>query len=409
MSRLYLKHEHGELANFLSILSIGVAVVTFKYDQAIMVEDDRDKARNLVKLSLWINIAWFVVISLALLVFKPWILSFYGLSTFSTWLYFIPITIFTVGCVETLTVWWNRERKYRKLSANRIVGSAVSASYKTLHGWLSSGWTNGLVAGHFFGQLLNALLFLPRTTIKHLKTDWKELKALALKYANFPKWAMTSTLVNAIGAGLPIFIITGSLGQDMTGYMSNAQKLTHLPMSAVSLAIGQVFYERLARLRSEKDRFQLSLDILKFLYVLAIVPVLIMMVWGDVIAPFILGKDWGVAGEMTRIVVLFYFVMYLSSPFAVAFEVYNRLNLQFVYTTVFTLFTGLALYLTIHFGGNVYWGLTAFCATGIVVRIAMMISCFKLIGHNPIRKIITGLIIIVVSFGLLYLLRQQLI
>ncbi len=409
LTRLYKESEvHGDMANFLSIIAIGVAISTLKYEQAIMVESDRKKARNLVKLSLWLNVVWFLISSLLLFLFQQPLINLLGLHRFENWLYLIPITIFITGCVETLAVWWNRERKYKKLSVNRLAITLGSSGYKLIHKKLALFSVNGLVLGHAIGQIIGLILYIPRNFTRHLKTNWTELKELARAYKNFPLWAMPSTLINVIGTAMPLFLITYFIGRESTGYFANALKLTYIPMGMVSFAVGQVFFERLARLKEDQERHALSHNILRFLFFLSLIPVVAMVVWGDVITPFILGSDWQVSGQMTQIIVLFYFVMYLSSPFAAAFEVYNKLNLQFLFTSIFTASTTLGLFITLTVTHDVYMGLMAFCFIGILVRLAMLISCFRLIGQNLIGKMLFGLFIVAICVGLATFIRYSL-
>jgi O-antigen/teichoic acid export membrane protein len=217
---------------------------------------------------------------------------------------------------------------------------------------------------------------------------------------------MPVSLINVIGTHIPVFLILVFFDRETNGFYGNAMKLTYLPLTAVSYAISQVLFERLARIKNDKqEALKLSYNILYFLFFLPLVPVIAMVVWGDVITPFILGHNWQTAGVMTQILVLFCFAMYISSPFAVAFEVYNKLKVQFLFTGLFALLTGTTLYLTWHFTQDVFIGLMAFSFVGIFVRLAMLLYCFKLIGDMPIFKILGGILIIALSLITGYTLR----
>ena len=409
LSRLYAPELHGDITTFLSILAIGASIATLKYDQAIMVEEDRNRAISLVKLASLINVAFLIVSHLSLFLVGSKLAHIMGFNSVPMWFYFIPITIFLTAMIDIYTVWWNREKEYNKLSSNRIITFGTSSGYKLLHGFLKFGRPNGMILGHAIGQLFSTLLFTPKTIFKHLHVTKGELVKLSKKYRSFPGWAMPSSLINVLGTHLPVFLVLYFFDRETNGHYGNAMKLTYLPMTAVSYAISQVLFERLARIRSSKaESINLSLQILYFLFFLAFIPVVVMLTWGDVITPFILGESWEMAGQMTQIVVLFCFAMYLSSPFSVAFEVYSKLNLQFIYTTIFTALTALAMYITLQITQDIYMGLLAFSFTGVVVRLAMLVSCFRLIGYNVIAKILFGLAIIVGLSGLGYATRYGL-
>lgn len=397
LSRIYTVEQHGDITTFMSIMAVGAAFFTLKYDQAVMIENKRETAKSLVKLSTLINLSFFFITSILLWIYRLKISEYFGFLTVPLWLYLVPFTIFLTGMVDILNVWWNREKKYAKLSFNRIATFSGSSGYKLVHGLLKFRGPNGLILGYTIGQLISVALFLPKRIQQNLTVNPSELKLLWDKYKSFRNWAMPSSLVNVIGSQIPVFLILLFFDRETNGYYGNAMKLTYLPLTAVSYAISQVLFERLARIKDDvQASIKLGYNILYFLFFLAFVPVVVMVVWGDVITPFILGDNWEVAGVMTQIIVLFCFAMYLSSPFAVAFEVYNKLKLQFFFTSLFAITTTLALFLTLQATNDIYMGLMAFSVVGIFVRLAMLISCFRLIGQNPLFKILFGIFIIAV-------------
>ncbi|MFT5723543.1 MAG: O-antigen/teichoic acid export membrane protein [Bacteroidia bacterium] len=409
LSRIYTIEEHGDITTFMALMAVGASFFTLKYDQAIMVEDDREKAKTLVKLSSFINLFFLVISSITLWIFRHQISTSMGFQVIPLWIFLIPITIFLTSMVDILMVWWNREKKYNKLSFNKIATFTGSAGYKVLHGTLKFRGPNGLILGHTLGQVISVILFIPKAIFNNLTFNPSLLKQQWTKYKSFRNWAMPGSLINVLGTHIPVFLIILFFDRETNGFYGNAMKLTYLPLTQVSYAISQVFFERLARIKHERNQaIQLSYNILYFLFFLAIIPVVAMVVWGDAITPWILGANWGTAGVMAQIMVLFAFTMYLSSPFAVAFEVYNKLKLQFVFTGLFTVLTALALFLTLHFTDNIMLGLIAFSAVGIIVRLAMMIACFKLIGSLPLYKILAGIFIIAVSLLIGFAIRYWL-
>ena len=406
LSRIFSPEEHGVITTFVSLISIGAAFSTLKYEQAIIVEEDRDKARSLVVLSILIGLMSTLLIIIVLILGKPLILQLFDLTEFSPWLLAIPISIFLASCIETLAVWWNRERKYKKLSTVRIASIASASAYKLGHKSLNIIPMNGLVFGHVLGQIVNFILFIPKNFIKYLKIDFEVIKTLAIKYKSFPTWAMPAGLINVIGSNMPVFIIAYFLGSEITGNFGNAIKLTFVPLAAVSYAFSQVYYERLARLSQSLERIKLSENILKFLYFIAIIPVLVLTVWGDIITPFILGDNWQASGEMVRIIALFYLVMYISSPFSAAFEVYNKLKIQFVYTASFAVITSIALLISLYYTDNIYIALLWFCGLGAIIRLAMLAHCLLIIGRPSIVLILKATALTAIALIILLTLRN---
>jgi O-antigen/teichoic acid export membrane protein len=193
---------------------------------------------------------------------------------------------------------------------------------------------------------------------------------------------------------MPVFIISAFDGQEATGYFGNAYKLTYLPMSMLSLAIGQVFFERIARIRSQKENAsQMAHRLANTLFLIGIIPVIVMLVWGDQIAPLILGNQWEETGVFIQIMILFYFTMFLTSSFSSAFETYQKLKFQLGYNLIFLICTFGALYLGYREGGNTRTALTWFSVVGIVLRLSILNYFFVLFGKNLIAKTIFAILI----------------
>ncbi|MFT7590655.1 MAG: hypothetical protein ACI9UJ_000566, partial [bacterium] len=165
------KGVHGDMTVFMSIMAIGASFFTLKYDQAVMIEDDRETAKSLVKLASIIAFVFFVLSYVFLAIFSTNIASYMGLLETPSWLYLVPLTIFLTAMVDILLVWWNREKKYKKLSFNRIATFIGSAGFKIVHGGLKFNGPNGLILGHTFGQLISVVLFLPKTIVKNLSVN----------------------------------------------------------------------------------------------------------------------------------------------------------------------------------------------------------------------------------------------
>ncbi|MBI1307626.1 MAG: oligosaccharide flippase family protein [Bacteroidetes bacterium] len=395
LSRVYSKSEHGVAVLFTSIVAVLVTLSGLQYNQAIIVESDRNRAKDLVMLSMILNFLWSLLFFLIVLIGGSSICSIFGMEDSGNWMFWIPITVFITGAADTILVWFNRERRYKKVASNRVIGMAGGSAYKVLHPFQAVVPGNGLVIGHVVGQFLQLILLLPKKLKPVLQLNPTRLKEIAVRYKAFPLLATPSTLINVFGSYLPVFLIGAFLGEEINGLYGNAVKLTFIPLSAISYAVGQVYFERLARLRDDvAGRLSLSLNLLRFLFWLSVIPVSVLMIWGDVLIPFILGSSWEPSGSMVQILVLLYFVIYLSSPFAAAYEVFNSLKRQLWFTALFTVLSGFVLFLLLKQTGDVLIALTGYAFIASLVRIAMLFDCFRLTGKNIFISVVKALMIL---------------
>jgi O-antigen/teichoic acid export membrane protein len=397
LTRWYPNPEvHGALTNFMAMVSIATVVAALQFDQAIIIENDRSKARSLVKLASLITLVFSALSMVIVVVFYNTICQKFLLTDSAPWLYWVPPTIFAIALMEILLVWWNRERKYQKMASNRILGMSVGTGYKLLHPNFSASFFsfNGLIAGQVLGSFVQAVLLLPKNLSQHLHFQLSELKILAKQYRSFATLATPSALINMLGSYLPVFLITLLFSQADTGFFGNANKLTFIPLSAISYALGSVYFERLSRLRNEDEqRKKLSKSSLNFMYAIALLPVVILTVWGDSLVPWYLGQGWEEAGKMVQILVGFYFIIYLSSPFSAAFEVYSELKAQLVFTSIFTIGIFTAFVGSYAYEHSLLQSLLWMAVIGSMVRLVMLLYCFRLLKTNILRNIVLGLLV----------------
>ncbi len=393
LGRLYSPDDFGELEIFLKLSGVLIAIAGLRYEMAIVVENDKIEAINLSKLTLLLNLCFAVLTFVILLFFKDEIASLLNINK-PNFLLFVPLIVWLTSSTETLILFRNRERQYKKITSNRVISSLSSTSYKLGH-YFTPLKFNGLIAGHILGQILAFAHIAQKIPFRITQFKADHLFKLAKKYRQFPFFSSPAALLNILAVSMPVFLISAYSGTEDTGYFANAYKLTYLPMSMLAMALGQVFFERIARLKENKEQAaQLSHKLFNLLFAIGVIPSIILLVWGDSIAPFLLGDQWHEAGIYIQITILFYFTMFLTSTFSSAFETYGKLKVQLVYNAVFLVSTSLVMYLTFESGGETKQALERFATVGIVLRVLILNYFFYLFGKNIIAKTIFAVIIV---------------
>ena len=381
-----------------------VSIAGLRYEIAIIVEDHKKTALNLTQLSLLLNAATSLLALIAIFLFKESIASFFQFSNPNT-LFLLPCIIWLTSSTETLISWRNREKQYKQISTNKVIISTSSTAYKLAHPFVFTQNAHGLLFGHVLGQLL-ALLHIARKLPSHLFQVSKEIvTSIAKKYRSFMLYSTPAALLNILAVNMPWFIISAMDSQAATGQFGNAYKLTYMPMSMVAMALSQVFFQQIARVKNDKEQAStLSHDLINLLYAVAVIPVAILVVWGDLIAPFILGPEWKDAGIYIQVTIVFYFTMILTSPFSSAFSTYNKLQVQLIYNFVFLVSTSTALYLGYIIGGSTQHALAYFAVTGSILRIGVLNYFFTLFGKKLVTKTIFAILfatlLIYLGFGI---------
>ncbi|MGB1038966.1 MAG: oligosaccharide flippase family protein, partial [Bacteroidia bacterium] len=403
LGRLYEPSQVGELEIVLKISAVLIAIAGLRYEMAIIVEGDQEKANNLTRLSLFLNFIFSCLTLLVLLVFKDSIASFFGFSS-SDFLLFVPLMVWFSGSAEALLLHRNRDKLYSKISTNRVATSLSGVSYKVGHPFLSLLQANGLLVGHILGQAVAFGHMLYKLPFHVLRYSTEQIKQVAKSYKSFPLYSMPGAVLNIVATSLPVFLISYYAGESATGHFSYAYKLSYLPLSMLAMALGQVYFEKLSRSSNNKTETQeLSKDLLLFLSGLGIIPCIILFFWGQELALFFLGDKWSDAGLYIENTILFYTAMFITNPFFCTFDVYKRLKSEFLFNLLFMVLTGATMVMAYQLFDSTIIALQWFSVIGIVLRLSILQYFFKLVGDFVLTKWLlfagtVGAILYVITF-----------
>jgi O-antigen/teichoic acid export membrane protein len=414
LTRFYSPEEFGDLTLFTTIIMVVGAFLTMRYSLAIVLESDSTKAMNLVVLSFIINLSICIVLFLIIVLFKKQISDLFNINTNALWLYLIPPVCFVSGLIETITYWLNGKQQYKKISTNRMITSSLSGIYKLGHPFIKLFSGNGMIIGHTFGLLaglFHALTSLISVSYRIRREDiqMSEIKGVARKYKNFAFYSTPAGLLNMLGNHIPVFLISVLIGSEMNGYFGNAYKLAYLPLGIVSYSIGQVFYERLSKLKERTAvSISFSFDIFKKMFSFALFPIAMLTVFGDLIVTHILGEKWQMTGTFVQILLPFYFALYLNSPFAAAFEVFGKQKSEMFFSLLFLVTNTASLLIGYFVFNGIVSAIMFFAISGFISRFFMTRYLFKLIGRNITLDYLKGSVIFGITIGILWLIKYLL-
>ena len=94
LTRIYNPEDFGVWALYISIITILASAITGKYELAILIPKNRQKARDLVALSLFLSFICSLIIFFIILFFMDYLLSLLNNQDIKIWLYFVPFNIF---------------------------------------------------------------------------------------------------------------------------------------------------------------------------------------------------------------------------------------------------------------------------------------------------------------------------
>lgn len=318
LGRLYTSEEYGVFTLFSSVVSFLTVASTLRYELAIMLPKKNTDAFHLLILASGISFVVSSIIFILTLIFPIQISGFLSSDNIQPWLIFMGISVFFISNIQNLTIWLNRRKNYKNISANMISQSATSASINIANGF--AGFTSGgLIPGSLGGQGVGFFLFLrllikrDKRLFKHI--SWKRLKNNAVKYKEYPKYNFPHRLVDMISiTGLPILIAT-LFSEAVLGSYGFMLRVLKAPLGILSASLGQVYYQQISeQVASNKSVISLFKKTVTRVTLIILPFFIVIFFWAPDIFAFVFSEKWRDAGIYAQYLTPWLFISSITSP-----------------------------------------------------------------------------------------------
>ena len=317
LSRLYTPSDFGTFSLVFTTISLFGYVACLGYDYSIMLPDTEHKALNLLRISLFLLVCTSAIVFIVSFVVPDKIYTQLGQSGLIKYGWLIAPGVLLVGLSQTFTTWYNRHKNYKLLARNKIIQNSSVVSVNLAAGIINPG-TWGLILGYFSGQIVNVWLLVRKFKISDLRFSLPELKTSAREYKNFPLYLAPMLFLNTFSINILVYFVSAYYGKDMVGHYSQAFKVIGYPLFIISSSFSMVYYQKL---NASKDKKRIYLHSALISLVLGVVILLPVMIWGESLFSFFIGKQWLVAGKMAAIIAPLTIASFVSSNVSQVYSV----------------------------------------------------------------------------------------
>lgn len=410
LTRLYSPSQFGVFALYTAIIAVISVVVTGKYELAIMLPKKDEDAYDLMRLSV---ISTIVISGLIGVVIWLVVYAMGGFREYHSWAWLLPMSIVATGLFQSLNYWAIRRKQYKGL-AYRTVWQAVITSMCSVSFGLISMTVNGLIIGAFLGQLVSTALLAGyiyrqgHTTKRRL--SFSTLKKLAIEYREFPLVSTISNLINTFSTQVPIFMLTNSFGSGASGQFSLSQRVMNTPMALVGSSIGQVFFQQGSQYSDQPEQLRrLTLAVFRRLFFIGIIPIAIVMGFGDILFTFVFGDEWIEAGQYAQVLGLWVLFLFVSSPLSHVYTILRRQKTLMLVNIILLVSRVLSLWVGAIILKSDFWAVALFGTVGFIIYYAQIIYIFKLVGKANLIVVSIKLFLYTgVILGIIFALRSVL-
>ncbi|SDZ75121.1 Membrane protein involved in the export of O-antigen and teichoic acid [Bowdeniella nasicola] len=338
VGRIYTPEQTGIFQSFLVIPLTIAAVAALRYDMAIMLPRDEREARLLLRASLSIIAILGALTSLTTWAFREQIATAMHVPEVARWLPLTGLVVFILGSINAVTFWLNRTVDYGAISRNRVIaagglaGSRIGAHYVGLGGTFGLVWSQILAQG----AALSLLVYRVREAIFSRSESPTPLSTLLKRYKKMPLLNAPNALIDAFRLNGVIVLLGVAYSSATVGQFSKSWALMMAPVSLISGAISQVFYQKFATAKRGELTKLVRTSVMVALGA-GVIPFAILFFITPWLIPTYIGPKWELAGLISQSLIPWLFVMVVTSPISTVFVVVNSQQYMLMFSIAYAI------------------------------------------------------------------------
>jgi O-antigen/teichoic acid export membrane protein len=222
---------------------------------------------------------------------------------------------------------------YKDIAKANIYKSLGMASTQLGVGFVKSGAT-GLISGQIVAQTFSnyrlAKTAKQNYDIKMVKMS--EIKRLAKRYQDFPKFSMWAVFANSLAYNLTNILISIYYSIATLGFFSLAQRILGMPTKLIGSSIGQVYFQQATIEKRQTgiavNTFNKTIKKLLILSVVIFTPLFFILPNAFEI---IFGQEWRIAGEYSQIILPFIAGQFIAAALSKTNSIFEKQKISFLW------------------------------------------------------------------------------
>jgi len=390
VARLFTPDDFGVAAMFVSIVGIVSTIASLRYGATLMLPKDDAEATKLMALSYRITIFVCFLLLICTGLYKLSGETWSALELIGGWLWLLPLAILFASALNIQESWLTRKKSFKVVSSSLVVGNATTSAVRIGFGALLGSSVLGLIAGYFLGILFRIAVqsSAARDGVRSAFTrvGWPEMRRLARRYSDFPKFNAPAGFVFELGQSMPTLLFGAMFSPAAAGFYAMANRLTQVPITIVAASMRRVFLQKAAEISNRggslRKAFLLSIG---GLAVLGVVPFACLWTYGQTLSTWVLGERWFEAGRYLEVMAPWLFMVWVASPCNAVFIILRKQKSWLSLITVAALLRlgtfGIAYIIT----ADPLQTLQAFVMVTVIGQLITILIALALVSKNSSR------------------------
>lgn len=387
--RLFSPGKFGDLTFFVAWTGAFIVIASLRYEVAIMLPEDDTDAFGLLILSLTLCAAFSAIAGLGVVLGRVWLSCQFSSVRLEFVLMMSVVFVLASGWYQSLTYWSTRRKHFRGISVSQVSRAAVTAVIQVAAG-ISGANAEGLIFGLVIGQITALVLLVFQiwradlAIAKSAQPSVMQLKTYAYQYRRFALFSAPQGLLNNVSQNIPVYLLSAFFGSSVVGHYGLAYRLLSLPSMLLGRSVWQVLMQRFSELyRARGNLAPLVVKSTVGLSALSIIPTLIVVLFGPQLFQFILGDQWGLAGQFGQWLALWLFFSFINTPAAVVVSVIDRLKMLLLWD-ILQLLLGIACITVGGLALNDLLAIATYSVVGVAFNLYLIVSTLLYIRQSKL-------------------------
>lgn len=370
LTRFYSVDSFGILALFTSCIVIFGVFTTGKYEFAIGLPNEDEKAKNILKLISIIGITT-SLICFIIVIFLREILKYKGLSGLfiSRWIYLSPIYTFFISLYSGLLYWNQRGKQYKRVTIANAVQVITTTFFSLIIGFFFF-FEQGMLLSLVIGVIFSSIFLLTKLKFEDFRFNFFDIRKIAIEYISFPRYMILSDLSLTVNQQFVPIIFSSLYSTTIVGFYSLANRMIRLPNIIITSSIASVFRnDAIDEIKGKGNCKNLYFSTFKKLILISIPMYTIVFIFSPMLFSIFFGEKWIVAGKIARILSVVLMFEFVTIPLNSLFYIKNKQKIYLRIQFLNMIFGITALFFGYYFFKNMYLSILFYSVSNLFFTI----------------------------------------
>lgn len=403
VSRLYSLEDFGENSVIIATAGIIVNLGGLGLNSAVMAPSSDKESSIVFKVALYSSSSIYLFLLVFFLVLSPWYELVQTTLPYLLTCFLIFLLAFSSQLNSLLNIYVNRQGMNRVLFNNAII-SAVSTLFITIPFGLMSFGVIGLVGAALISSLVCALQMIYYANPFKEKIIRSDFITIFKKYKDFIFYQYPSNFIGNFAALYPMRFFSSNFGNVKLGTYNMNDRILGIPLNFLAAPITTIYFRTASQQKNQLDQLaRFTYRLIKNIMLVAIIPIIVLVLWGEELFGFVLGNQWSAAGKMASVLVIQYVFNFCSNSISYCRVALNRQKLNLWVTIIRLILTVISLFFGVYIYEDLFDIVVLFSISMTLFFIIDIALNFYAMQRYIVRFLIFSFVYALLAFVLVFL------